>query len=245
MRRMKYLPTMLLIAACGGGGGGGAAVDGPEQIDAKVFHDAPPSVPEMITISGTASASGLSGSTPLAGVTIGFYKKTDASTAVGTATSGADGTYSMTVATNGVVLDGYIKANISGYADNYLYSTAPLFADYSADANMVSSGDFAGLGFITGQDPNLGFVAAVILDASDALVTGAAIASTPASKQYMYADDNGTPKNGTGTNANGQAYFISMPAGDVEITATKAGITFHPHIVQGHPGALTTTTITP
>ncbi|HEV7559015.1 MAG TPA: hypothetical protein VGO00_26260, partial [Kofleriaceae bacterium] len=184
--------------------------------------------------------------TPTAGIKIEFYRVSDATTPVGTATSGADGKFSFSIPTNGEVVNGYLKATISGYVDNYMYSTSPLFADYSADANMVTTGAFAGLGFVTGQMQNLGFVAAVVLDGSDAAVAGAAVSSTPSTgTTYMYSNSSGIPANGSGTNTDGQAYFINLPAGDVEITATKAGVTFHAHTVQGHPGALTTTTITP
>jgi len=244
MPRMKYLPTIFLIAACGGGGGGGAAVDGANQVDAHVFHDAPPSVPEMITISGTATADDQSTSKPLAGVAIAVFKSTDETTPIGTATSGADGTYSFSIPTSGVVVDGYVKATISGYADNFMYPIAPLLADYTADAHMVTSGNFTLLTEFTGQMATLGFVAAVILDGSNAAVGGATVTSTPASGSYAYSNGGGIP-GGTMTDPDGQAYFINVPAGNIDIAANKAGLTFHGHTLKAHPGALTTTLISP
>jgi hypothetical protein len=125
-----------------------------------------------------------------------------------------------------------------------MYSTAPLFADATVDAHMVTTNNFGLLTQFAGQDKTLGFIAAVVLDSSDAVVEGAAISSTP-SCDYKYTGGLGIPSDGTGTASDGQAYFVNVPAGPVEISATKSGITFHSHTLKAHPGAMTTTTIAP
>ena len=57
------------------------------------------------------SSTGISGESPVAGVTIGVYANSNETTAVGT---NAQGDYSVTVTTNGQALDGFVKATKSG-----------------------------------------------------------------------------------------------------------------------------------
>lgn len=237
---MKAPLSLLLIVACGGGG---SSAGGP---DARLFEDAPPVVGAMITISGTASQEGASASTPLADVVVAFYRTTDEATPLGMMTTGADGKYSFSIATGDHVVDGFLKATKASFADNYVYPTAPLQADYPmADANLIATSDFSGLGILTGQQSANGFIAAVVLDGSMAPVGGATIASSPASGKYAYSDNNGYPTGTTATLADGRAFFINVPAGETTISATKPGLAFKSHGLVAHPGALTTTFLTP
>ncbi len=249
---MKAQLALFLIAACGGGSTSNpdapkSTIDAPTAIDAKIFMDAPPVVNQMITVSGTASASGQTTSTPLAGVVVAFYLSSNQTTPVATMTTAAAGTYSFSIPTSGMVVDGYLKATKSGYADNYLYPAAPLQADFPmADSNLVTTSDFSGLTILTGQQSTNGFIAATVLDASNNPVMGAKVTSTPASGSYAYSDSNGIPTSTTGTNTDGRAFFINVPPGaPVSIGATKTGTTFKSHSLTGHPNALTTTIIIP
>ena len=72
---------------------------------------------------------------------------------LGSATSGADGSYSITIQTNGLVVDGYLEGTASGYTDNYAYPTAPLEADAEIGPSMVTTTDFSLLGGVAGQSP--------------------------------------------------------------------------------------------
>ena len=247
MPRMKAHLALILLAACGGGSDTPAGVDAPKAIDAKIFNDAPPVVNTMITISGTASSEGASASAPLADVIVAFYKVTDETTPLAMATTGSDGKYSFQVPTGGHVVEGFLKATKATFVDNYVYPTAPLQADYPmADANMIASSDFSGLGILTGQMSANGFVAAIVLDGSMTPVAGATISSTPASGKYAYADSNGYPTGTTATMADGRAFFINVPPGaTTTVSATKSGISFKQHDLKAHPGALTTTILAP
>jgi hypothetical protein len=248
---MKAQLALILIAACGGGSTSNpdapkSTIDAPGAIDAKIFMDAPPVVNNNITVSGIASASGQTTSTPLAGVVVGFYK-TGNDTAIATMTTTATGAYTFSIPTNGMVVDGYLKATKSGYADNFLYPAAPLQADFPmADSNLVTTSDFSGLTILTGQMSTNGFIAATVLDATGTAVMGAKVTSTPASGSYAYSDSNGIPTSTTGTNTDGRAFFINVPPGaPVAISATKTGTAFKSHSLTGHPNALTTTIIIP
>src|ERR1051326_8793105 len=115
----RYFTLLLVVTACSSSSGNsGTPADADlTKHDAKVFMDAPPSVPAMITIAGTATEQGSSGSTPLAGASIAIYKRGNDNTPLGTATSDAQGKYSIQIMTGGTVVDGYIKTTKSGYAD--------------------------------------------------------------------------------------------------------------------------------
>src|SRR5579859_8061886 len=102
---MKTLGLVLLLAACGGGTSHpGGTADSAVQSDSRVFMDAPPNVPAMLTIAGTATDSSQNSTTPLAGVAITLKNRTDDSM-LGSATSDAQGKYTMTVTTGGHVVD--------------------------------------------------------------------------------------------------------------------------------------------
>jgi hypothetical protein len=249
---MKKVITLFLIAACGSSGGGGGTVDAPTNHptdgatgdSSKVFLDAPANVPTSITVSGTATVNDLNSSTPVSGATIGFFKASDDSM-LATATSGTGGAYTMSVATNGAAVDGYVKATNSGDADNYTYPPGPLVANATIDSALVTTGNFGLLAGVTGQTSTMGFVAAIVLDASNHPVMGASVTSTPASGKYAYSGTLGPDTNATATAADGQAYFINVPSGNLTLSAAKSGTTFHSVVVKGHPGALTTTVIQP
>jgi len=242
---MKILSFVLLVAACGGSssnpGGGG---DASNTADGRVFNDAPPNVPAMITIAGTAKDNGASSSTPLAGVTITLKNRADDST-LASATSDAQGAYSMSVATNGHVVDAYILATKSGYTDAAAFPAAPFAADDAmADSNLVTTGNFNLLCLYSGQQSSNGIVIAEILDASSMPVAGAAVTSSPAAGSYQYSDANGRPGYGPSTNTDGAAFLVNVPAGSVSINATKSGASFKSHSVTAKANTFTSTVIT-
>ena len=242
---MKTSIALVLIAACGGGGGGSTDGGGSADAGSKVFMDAPPPInATMLKVSGTASASDNNGNTPLAGVVVAFYKSSDETTALAMQTTDATGAYSFMIPTGGTAVDGFVEASISGYATNYLYPEAALTADFAADVSLINSTNFGLLGAVTGQSTAKGFITAVILDASDAVVVGATVTSSPAAT-YKYTASGGIPSGTSGTTADGVGYFINAPVGAITISATKTGTTFQSVTLKAHPNSLTTTTITP
>ncbi len=248
LRRMKLYASFLILAACGSSGGKAnpdvGQLDG-KPIDARVFLDAPPVVPQMITLSGTATDQGQSGSSPLANVAIALYKVNDETTPIMSTTSGVDGTYSLTVSTDGLVVDAFIKATLSGYVDNYVYPAAPFKADTSTDLNLISTGDFGLLGVITGQSSANGFVVVDITDAAGNPITGATVQSDPASGTYRYTDhSSGTPTAKISTDTDGAGFCINVPPGNVTVSAAMAGASFKSHVINAHANAFTNTTVT-
>jgi hypothetical protein len=243
---MKILPFVLLVAACGGGGTSnpGGNTDAPAGADARVFLDAPPNVPAMITIAGTAFDNGQNSSTPLAGVAISLKNRADDST-LASATSDAQGKYSMSVTTGGHVVDAYILATKSGYTDAAAFPAAPFQADNpKADSNLVTTGNFNLLTLYTGQQSSNGIVIAEILDANSMPVQGAVVSSTPAAGSYLYSDSNGTPASGMSTNTDGTSFLVNVPPGSVTIMATKSGASFKSHTVSAKANTFTSTVVT-
>ncbi len=232
---MKNLGVLAFaLAACGGGSGGKSV-------------DAPPAVPAMLTISGTATERSLSGTTPVQGATVAAYDSSAPSTVVTMTTTDAQGNYSLMVPTNGKPVDGFVKATKSGYMDTYLYAPAPLTMDFAmASINMLTPSNFDLLaGTLCGvtQDAAKGTIAVEVVDTSNATVGGATVASTPAASKYCY-DSGGFPnKSATMTDTDGVAVMFNV-TGDVMVSATKSGATFKTHTVNAVAGAFTTTLIT-
>lgn len=202
----------------------------------------------MITISGTATARDASGSMPLAGVTVGAYSNTDENTPVTTATTDAQGNFTLTVTTGGVALDGYLKATMATYMDTYLYPPAALGGNFSgATVVMLTPDTFDQLAnFLCGanQVTTNGAIAAEVEDGSGAFVAGATVSSNPAANKYCYNSNNFPSRNATVTDTDGLGYMFNV-TGTATVTASKSGTTFASHQVKARAGALTTTLITP
>jgi len=234
MKRFACVLLLTSVVACGGDGGNTTPVD------------AAPMVPAHIMVTGTAKSVGAAGSTPLAGVTIGAYQNTDETTAVATATTDQSGNYTLDVTTNGMALDGFIKASITSYLDTYLYAPAPLVADYAgASMNLVTESTLGTLSTLCGHGigTNAGAVGVEAVNATGALVVGAALSSTPAPAKYCYNGANGLPSSAaTGTGADGLGYLVDL-SGSVAVTATMSGLTFGTHTIKVRVGTLTTTLV--
>src|SRR5262245_46180500 len=97
-----------------------------------------PNVPAMITVTGTATKRELTTMSPAAGATIGAYRNGN-DTPVTTAMTDAMGNYTLTITTNGMPLDGYLKSTLAGFLDTYLYPPKPITMDFSgASMNIVN-----------------------------------------------------------------------------------------------------------
>ena len=132
----------LFAAACSANSGGNNMGDDDAPMDAKVYLDAPPNVPQMITISGKTTERGLGGETNVAGVTLALYSVSNESTPMTMTTSDAQGNFTLMVTTMGMPLDGYLLATKSGYVDLYMYGTGPFVGDFTdANLNMITPGN--------------------------------------------------------------------------------------------------------
>lgn len=240
-----YVAAWMFLVACGSSGSSGNVTpDSSAPADAKVFLDAPPVVPAMITISGTASEDNQTGSTPLAGVAVAIYKASDEATPLAMATSDAQGKYSFQIPTGGAVVAGFLKATKTGYATSYTYPAAPFQADTPmTNSNMVTSSNFDFLKLLGGQTAGKGLLVVSIVNGAGAPVMGATVSTTPASGKYQYTASNGTPTSSSSSAADGTGFCFNAPPGKVTVTAAKSGMGFKAHEIGAHADAFTTTLV--
>ena len=242
------------VLGCGddGGGGGGTADAAPSGPDAKQFRDGQPTMTVMVTVSGTAEEIAASGSTPLAGVTIEAFRNADEATPLGMTTTDAQGNYSLTVATNGEAIDGFLKASKTGYKLTYLYPPYPLMMDFNmASVFMVTQDTFDTLHTVASAPmmEGKGVVALIVTDGAMP-VGGATISSTPAATptaRYNAMVGNLTLPSSmaTSTHTDGIGYLFNLPPGQVTVSAAKTGMTFSSHGVKAWADDLTTTVVVP
>lgn len=233
---MKTAPLFVLFAACGGS-------SSTPTVDT-------PTVASMITVSGTASERSLSGTNPVAGITVAAYSNAAPTTVVAMTTTDASGNYSLMVPTGGKPVDGFFKATKSGYVDTYLYAPAPITADFAgASLNMLTPSNFNLLSSTlcnANQDSAKGTIAVEVVQAvasSPTTIGGAMVSASPAATKYCY-DQGGIPnKNATMTDTDGVAVMFNV-TGQVTVSATMSGATFKSHTVNATAGAFTTTLIT-
>lgn len=256
MRTLTFrvaLATCLAVAACGGSssssnppGSGSGSIDAPGGTD-----DAAPA-PASLTLSGTAKEISASGQTAIAGVMLTAYNAADDSM-LGMATSAADGTFSIAVATTGTAIAGYLKATTPGtgantYKDSYLYPPTALSANYTGVPVFVlkkSTYDLVngGLFLKNNQDPKNGWIALLVVDKAMAPVAGAAVTSTPLG-QINYNAGGLPSTSAKSTAADGIAYDTNIAAGQVMVDASKAGATFASHSIKVRPDVVTLTLVT-
>lgn len=221
--------------------------------DAKQFLDAPPTMNAMITISGQATTRDQNGATPAAGVTIDGFRNSDEATPIATTTTDAQGNFSLTIETNGVAVDGFLRATKAGLKTTYLYPPYPLAMDYAdAPVIMVTQATYDTLSTIAQANQQAGnaVVALVVTDGTNP-VAGAAVSSNPAANPApaRYNAMVGTfvlpSATATVTFTDGIAYLFNLPPGQVTVSATKSGSTFASHGLKGWADELTTTVIVP
>src|SRR5262249_53382842 len=154
---------------------------------------------------------------------------------LGNAMTDAQGKYSIILPTNGHVVDAYIHASKSGYVDNDSFPSAPFEADTStADANMITTGNFGFLKLLGGGHDGKGVIVVECLDSASMSVTGAVVTSTPMAGATKYSDSNGTPTATMSTASDGVGFLFDVTPGQVSISATKSGMTFKTHGLVAH-----------
>jgi len=173
---------------------------------------------------------------------------------LGTATSAADGTFSISVNATGAGINGYLKATTPGtgqnaYKDSYLYPPATLTANYSGVpvyVLKVSTYNLVNSSFVlnNNQSAQNGWIALLLQDAAGAPVAGATVTSTPMG-QVNYNASNLPSTSATATAADGIAYDTNITAGTVTVKAAKPGTSFAMHSIKVRPDVVTLTLVTP
>jgi hypothetical protein len=228
--RIAYLIAAVGLIGCGDDGG--STLDGPV-------------VPTTVTVTGTTYDVGLGGRTPIGGVSVQAFEE-GGTTAVAMTTSAADGTYTLSITTNGSSLDGYVLGKLAGKKDNYLYPAGPLTADISNATVLMLSQSIFDASFTIAQvspEPGKGWIGVQVYDGANAGVAGVTVSTQPAGT-VKYNGANGLPTaNGTATMADGIAYVFNVGPGDVTISASGGGQTFRSHRVNARADQVTTTLV--
>lgn len=216
--------------------------------------DVPPAQ-AMLTISGQTFEVTTSGPVPRAGVTVSAYRNADPNMPVATATSDAQGNYSLDIVTNGEPIDGYLHATLTGMVDTYLYPPYPVFEDFDlasvflvSRGNETMNGNWENLDNLTGgdQEPGKGIIALVVTDGATP-VGGATVTTTPELDVYYNAMVGGFAlplSTATETHTDGIAY-VKNALGSVRLDAQATGLTFSPTTVHVRGDVLTTTLVVP
>lgn len=252
MRAFTFLVALescLAVAACGGSSSKGGPANDAAGADGASSDGS--GTPGMLTLSGTAKEISANGQVAIAGVMLTAYNAADDSM-LGTATSAADGTFSITVNAGSGGINGYLKATTPGtgqnaYKDSYLYPPVTLTANYTGVpvyVLKVATYTLANTLLGNGQTAQNGWIALLVEDATGAPVAGATVTSTPAGK-INYNANNLPSGTATSTAADGIAYDTNIAPGDVMVMATKTGTTFTSHSIKVRPDVVTLTLITP
>jgi len=189
----------------------------------------PTTADAMITVSGTV-ADFLAGA--LDSVTVRAFK-TGSATAIDSAMTDAQGHFSMTVATGGTPLDGYVHASKTGYIDTYAYPSAPLPASATLTVPMVTAGELSILANQAGVTPTAGKASLGLLpvDCTGAAVAGALVYTSPSAQAY--------------TNGAGDFFVFNAAPGSTNVGASFQSHIFHTHGVIAWADAVTVTVIAP
>jgi hypothetical protein len=233
---LALAPSLL---ACGGGGEGDD--DGTPDIDA-------PPAATMLTVSGEAQTVMGTSTVGLAGATIEAYRNGTA-TPLGTATSGSDGAYSITLTTDGTAIDGYLKGTSATRLDTYLYPPKPLTGDrMNATMLLVTQSTLGLLGTLGGvsQDSAKGFLGVLVLDASGTAVAGATVTISPmGTARIIYAVNSLPNQNATMTDSSGTVFIANTDVGNLMVDASGGGVDYYEHPVNARAGVITTTAMEP
>lgn len=271
---MAYLRAALLasalasLAACGGNGGGNvdALIIIPDApIDARPI-DAPPDAPSYnftcagmalpttapatITVGGTTQELSGGGGAALGMVDVQVFRA-GTTTPLASTTSDAAGAWtSGPLATNGVPLDGSIRAAKANYRTTYVFPPQALSANLpNAPVLMLASATFNLLaGQFNQDDANNGALMIAVTDCANMPVPNAVLSVKQGGTEVGTQFSLGT----LSPQAAGVYFVFNVPAGPTVVSASYMNTTFLAHTVtafkkadMNDPGSTTATIVRP
>jgi hypothetical protein len=241
-RFIRLVSILAFAAACGKDSTSGTPNTGPYGCLGQAL---PTTAPTTITVTGTITH-GVISPAPDSGATVTAYR-TGNVTPLATTTTAANGTFTLNIGTGGTPVDGYLKIEKTGYITTYAYPPAPLAANESESAIIVTTSEFATLSNVASvsQDPAKGFIAVVVEDCTGAAIAGATISTTPAAGTIRYNSGGIPSSSATSTAADGIGYAFNVTAGDVVVAAQTTGHVLRAHTVAARTDGITLTAVTP
>ncbi len=214
----------------------------------------PDTAADPVVITGIAQTIDLASQAlaPLAGVTVTGHLVADDSEIATADPTATDGTFSISVTTNGLPVDGYVKLinpADTTYLETRIYPPAPLVQDLAGNRGMMFNDGLlsvlANFG-LTHDQSTKGIVGILVLDCNGEPVIGATVTLNPASGQIFYNGPNGTPSPAaTETAGDGLALIFNVDAGDVEIGAEVGGQQMRKHTIKSVVRTISTAAIAP
>ena len=240
--RPILFPLILAVAACGGSDGG----SGPNGAFDCLGDPLPTTAPDPITVSGQIQAGAFAPAALTDALVAAFAIGSTDSIALDT--SDAGGLYSLTVATGGTPLNGYVRVTKAGstYLPTYAYPAVPLAGSAVQNMLVPTSGEIDVLEFATQvmQGAGNGFIGVVVVDCAGTPIAGATVSTNPAGT-YRYNSGSAPSAMATSTAADGVAYVFNVAAGDVIVSANGGGHVLRAHTVYARADAVTLTEVMP
>jgi hypothetical protein len=237
MKRFALL--MIAIPACGGSSS--TTPDAASTIDGASSH---------VTVSGKTEEIKNLAAQGIGGTVVKAFASSGGSM-LATTTSASDGTYSITIPTDGSPLDGYVMGHhdpvgSNTYLDTYLYPPHPLDADSDQGVILLLTPDtlnvLTGVANVT-QDPSKGMIGLVVADASGTPIAGAKVTTDPMGT-VVYDSGSLPSSSASMTDTDGRAYVFNVTAGPVTLHAT-GGMTFRDVSLDARAGVVTTAAVEP
>ena len=237
---LAYLGVAAGLASCGGNDSTGVPA-GFECLGQAL----PTTAPASINVAGRITAN-LSSPGPVPHAYVYAFRSGDSTHLAGDTTD-TPGNYSLTIATGGTPVNGYMTVSDSNHhLDTFVYPAVPLAGDLTQNVLMVSGNEFTVLAAAAGITPvsGDGFIAIVVRNCQGTPVAGAMVSSNPAGEVRYNA--GGLPSStATSTSTDGVAYIANVAPGNVTVQATASGHNLRQHVVTTHANALTLTEIQP
>ena len=179
------------------------------------------------------------------GVTIALRRASD-DHELGTATTAADGSFAVSIASGGVAQDAYFFVDDGVHRPTYAYPGAPLTGDEDALLIVADDAELARWYTDAGDtwSASKRTVIAAVTDCQPKSIA-ASITAAPAPAQLVYYDPNAQRWDATlGESANG---FVLLTGANVTetITANAGTQAFPAHTFAAHPGAITLAVVPP
>lgn len=214
----------------------------PDQQDAGVKDSSgmdmsfPGDELQVIKVSGTITEiSGVGGGSPAANASIEFRSLVD--TLIASATSDANGKYTVMLPFSGAPVDGYLSVKRTGDVDVRSYLGKPLTADAVIDARTATPSTYNTLAQLAGvtQPNNAGVIVMLVVDGLMSPVASAIGQTQPSTGITIRYSNNGIPSSSlTSTGADGFVYAFAA-TGNVICGATRAATNFGPRTVTVPP----------
>jgi hypothetical protein len=242
--RPSRLPALWLVVLTGCGRlhfdplGETSTNDGGGDAAALIPHACPigDTAPDPIVITGRArsiNAFGVFNDEP--NVMVAALSGGVTGAPIATTTSDGNGDFSLTVPTGGKPLVPYASLVKSGLLTSIWVPDQAIDGDFRIDSAYMTTP--AGVSaFYDIPNPNLtrqttthGTLLLNIQDCAGIGIEGVTIQITPAAERILYSSNFGIPSNAaTSTGPSGRVWALNLPAGTVQVTATKAGVLFNP-----------------